>query len=120
MLPMIEMLLKNAELANPIEPGDYIGQDGLYYCGKCNTPKETQLALSMIYYSPLQLPKNGTRLKQPQRKNRGLTSFAGLAFPKKNTGSPRLPLITVVVRRLLRRQNGMLRTFRRCFPKTRA
>ncbi len=39
MLPMIEMLLKNAELANPIESGDYIGQDGLYYCGKCNTPK---------------------------------------------------------------------------------
>lgn len=46
MLPMIEMLLKNAELANPIEPGDYIGQDGLYYCGKCNTPKETLVEFS--------------------------------------------------------------------------
>ena len=46
MLPMIEMLLKNAELSNPIEQGDYIGKDGLYYCGKCNTPKETFLELA--------------------------------------------------------------------------
>lgn len=40
MLAIFETILKNAEAANPIENGDYIGNDGLYYCGNCNTPKE--------------------------------------------------------------------------------
>ena len=25
------------------EPGDYTGGDGLLYCGKCHTPKQTRL-----------------------------------------------------------------------------
>ena len=32
-------LEKNSEKANPIEEGDY-QRDGLWYCGKCNTPKQ--------------------------------------------------------------------------------
>ena len=26
-----------------LEDGDYIGQDGLVYCGKCHTPKQKRL-----------------------------------------------------------------------------
>ena len=26
-----------------LEDGDYIGQDGLVYCGKCNTPRQKRL-----------------------------------------------------------------------------
>ena len=24
------------------EPGDYVGEDGLCYCGRCHTPKQTR------------------------------------------------------------------------------
>lgn len=33
-------ILKAAEINNPAEEGDYIGNDGLLYCGKCRTKKE--------------------------------------------------------------------------------
>lgn len=36
----IKTLAERAEVAIPREEGDYIGNDGLLYCGKCNTPKE--------------------------------------------------------------------------------
>lgn len=28
------------------EPGDYVGEDGLLYCGKCHTPKQTRLSFN--------------------------------------------------------------------------
>ncbi len=34
---------KKAEMANPRREGDYIGENGLLYCGKCNTPKQHKL-----------------------------------------------------------------------------
>ncbi len=33
-------IVHRAEIPNNVE-GDYIGEDGLYYCGKCNTRKQT-------------------------------------------------------------------------------
>lgn len=33
-------IIRNAEQNNPQEDGDYV-KDGLLYCGKCNTPKQT-------------------------------------------------------------------------------
>ncbi len=38
--PAIKHVIATAETANPIEPGDYKGEDGMYYCGKCHTPKQ--------------------------------------------------------------------------------
>lgn len=38
---VVDALAKKAELSNGIVDGDYIGEDGLYYCGKCNTRKQT-------------------------------------------------------------------------------
>lgn len=37
-------IVHRAEMPNNIE-GDYIGEDGLYYCGKCNTRKQTVVNL---------------------------------------------------------------------------
>lgn len=31
--------------ANPPESGDYVGENGLLYCGKCNTPKQTKIEI---------------------------------------------------------------------------
>ena len=36
----VETLSERAEVAIPRADGDYIGENGLLYCGKCNTPKE--------------------------------------------------------------------------------
>lgn len=41
----IEVIIEKAkETANIVE-GDYLGEDNLYYCGKCNTRKQTVVAL---------------------------------------------------------------------------
>ena len=39
---VINRALNNGDLHNDL-PGDYIGEDGLLYCGKCRTPKQTRL-----------------------------------------------------------------------------
>ena len=36
-------LAAKAAAANPQSEGDYIGDDGLLYCGKCRTPKQFRL-----------------------------------------------------------------------------
>lgn len=38
MLDVIQGLMETPE-----EPGDYVGEDGLLYCGKCHTPKQMRL-----------------------------------------------------------------------------
>ena len=43
-MDLTELILsvqKNAEIAIPTVEGDYIGEDGLLYCGKCHTRKQT-------------------------------------------------------------------------------
>lgn len=39
----IRMAAQRAAKANPKEPGDFLGEDGLLYCGKCKTPKQKRL-----------------------------------------------------------------------------
>lgn len=40
---MVEGIAKLSEQAIPLEEGDYLGDDGLYYCHKCNTPKQVRV-----------------------------------------------------------------------------
>ncbi len=42
MKSIVSGIIKNAESANPINQGDYVGDDGFYYCGKCHTPKQAK------------------------------------------------------------------------------
>lgn len=37
---MMRGIEKKAKTANPTEPEDYIGSDGLLYCGRCHTPRQ--------------------------------------------------------------------------------
>ena len=39
-------IIANAYAANPVEECDYKGEDGLLYCGKCNTPRETYITVT--------------------------------------------------------------------------
>ena len=40
MTEILNNLITKAEKNNPQAPEDYIGENGLLYCGKCNTPKQ--------------------------------------------------------------------------------
>lgn len=42
---IVNDIAKKAAETNAIEQGDYIGDDGLLYCGKCNTPKQCKVNL---------------------------------------------------------------------------
>ena len=44
MSPFVQKSFEN----NPQEEGDYIGEDGLLYCGKCNTPREALIPFSNL------------------------------------------------------------------------
>lgn len=41
----VEKMADDSAIAIPIEDGDYMGADGLMYCGKCHTPKQTRVQL---------------------------------------------------------------------------
>jgi len=38
-------IIKNAQERNPVEEVDYIGEDGLVYCGKCNTRRQSRIVM---------------------------------------------------------------------------
>lgn len=42
---VISKLENAAKSANPVNSGDYFGDDGLLYCGKCHTPKQCKISL---------------------------------------------------------------------------
>lgn len=44
---ILDGIIKNAELANGINENDYKGDNGLYYCGKCRTPKQRVIELRL-------------------------------------------------------------------------
>ena len=43
---MIDAIIEDIAAAVPGEaPGDYTGPDGLLYCGKCRTPKQSRVTI---------------------------------------------------------------------------
>ena len=45
MVKMIEAVIEKAQETGNISEGDYVGEDNLYYCGKCHTRKQTVVTL---------------------------------------------------------------------------
>lgn len=50
-------LIHKGEEAIPQEDGDYIGENGLLYCGKCNTPKQKEFTALGRVWKPYMLCK---------------------------------------------------------------
>ncbi len=44
-MDFFDIAIKNAVNANPVQADDYIGSDGLIYCGKCHTPRQERIEL---------------------------------------------------------------------------
>lgn len=47
-----EKLVERSADINVIKDGDYKGDNGLWYCGRCNTPKQTEVVLMDRLYRP--------------------------------------------------------------------
>ena len=47
--PLVKMIAVTAERANALNPGDYQGEDGLWYCGRCHTPKQTVIPMGTVW-----------------------------------------------------------------------
>ena len=45
-------MMKRSEEAYRIKDGDYIGENGLWYCGICKTPKQTEITVMGEVYRP--------------------------------------------------------------------
>lgn len=41
----MEAIIENTKITNNIVEGDFVGEDGLYYCGNCRTRKQTVVTL---------------------------------------------------------------------------
>ena len=50
---IIEKLAGRAAVAIPVESGDYLGDDGLLYCGKCHTKKQTRVEVLGKVITPM-------------------------------------------------------------------
>ncbi|MBR3997205.1 MAG: ATP-binding protein [Clostridia bacterium] len=47
--PLLATIARAAERANALNPGDYQGEGGLWYCGKCRTPKQTVIPFGTVF-----------------------------------------------------------------------
>ena len=69
-------LIKRSEESNPINDGDYIGENGLWYCGKCKTRKQTEITTVGRTYRPFvpcDCKKAENEREEEERKQRDFT-----------------------------------------------
>lgn len=61
-----EAIEKLAESKNAKEEGDFIGEDGLLYCGKCRTPKQCRVQLFGTWRTPPTLCKCKREIREKE------------------------------------------------------
>lgn len=82
----MEGIMKAGDTANAPVEGDYIGEDGLWYCGKCHTKKQTEIVLPWGVKRPMCLCKcESERIKREdaERKRR---EFAAMVEKNRRAG----------------------------------
>ena len=55
--PLIDSLESNSRQSIKVNDGDYIGENGLWYCGKCKTPKQVEINILGKIRKPMCLCK---------------------------------------------------------------
>ena len=74
----MEEIMKAGDAVNAPVEGDYIGDDGLWYCGKCHTKKQTEIELPWGVKRPMFLCKcESERIKREdaERKRRAYAAM---------------------------------------------
>jgi len=81
-------MMKRSEEAYRIKEGDYIGENGLWYCGLCNTPKQTEITVMGEVYRPFctcDCEKQKNEAEEEERKQR---EFADKVKVLRQSGFP--------------------------------
>ena len=89
---MLDDIEHNAKSNIPINDCDYIGEDGLMYCGKCNTPKQARVKFFGVERTPFCLckcedekEKRELELERQKRKQELIERNRTEAFPDCNS-----------------------------------
>lgn len=87
----VESLIEKSKTAIPTNDCDYIGEDGLLYCGKCHTKKQTEVMLFGTIRRPMCLCKCETEKRdreEAERKQadfeRRIKNLRRVGFPESN------------------------------------
>ena len=78
-------LAQRTALANPAVPEDYM-QDGVLYCGKCHTPKQTVISLAGKAMTVACLCKCAAETYQRQEEGRKAREFRGMVNRNRQEG----------------------------------
>ena len=80
--------MKKSEEANPIKEGDYVGEDGLWYCGNCHTRKQSQITVLGKAYRPFCTCACEEEKKKAEEEERNQREFAEKVKALRRTGFP--------------------------------
>ena len=81
-------MMKKSEEAHPIKDGDYVGEDGLWYCGNCNTRKQSQVTVGGTVYKPFCLCKCESQKLEEEEEKRKQRDFAEKVKDLRRVGFP--------------------------------
>lgn len=83
-----DALVANSSKAIPINEGDYIGEDGLLYCGKCNTRKQREVIFQDMVRRPYCLCKCEAEKEEAEEKARNQAEFERKVNAMRKSGFP--------------------------------
>lgn len=83
-----DALVANSSKAIPINEGDYIGEDGLLYCGKCNTRKQREVIFQDMVRKPYCLCKCEAEKEEAEEEARKQAEFERKVNAMRKSGFP--------------------------------
>ena len=84
----VESLIERSKTAIPTNDCDYIGEDGLLYCGKCHTKKQTEVMLFGTIRRPMCLCKCEVEKRDKEEAERKQADFDRKIKDLRRTGFP--------------------------------
>lgn len=84
----IDGIEKKASLSIRAEQGDYVGEDGLLYCGKCNTRKQTRISVLGKEKTPFCLCKCEAEKRDREEEERKRIEFERRVREHRRIGFP--------------------------------
>lgn len=84
----IDGIIEKASISIKANEGDYIGEDGLLYCGKCNTKKQTEISLFGNVRRPMCLCKCEADKREAEERARRRAEFEQRVKNMRRVGFP--------------------------------
>lgn len=85
----IDDLIQNSYTNIPRNEGDYIGENGLLYCGKCNTPKQVEIECFGKTRRPMCLCKCATEQRDAEEREEKRKQFEQRVKDLRRAGFPK-------------------------------